>query len=250
VHARAYVGTSGWNYKHWRELIYPKGFPQRRWLDFTAEHFNTVEVNTSFYRIPKRDTIEAWHKATPSSFVFALKIWRGISHYRKLKNAETFTTNFLDVAEALPENRRAPLLLQLPPNYGKDVERLRSYLSVLHSLMPSRWQVAVEFRNDSWLDAEVYRVLDANGAALCLHDMPGRAAVDQPNDVPFVYIRRHGTAEGRYSGSYSPDAIVRDAERMRCWVAQGRSAYLYYNNDIGGHAFWNALAARDMISGS
>lgn len=88
--ARAYVGTSGWNYKHWRNLIYPE---KRRWLDFIAQNFDTVEVNTSFYRIPKQETVAAWQAATPEHFLFAPKLWRGITHYRKLKNAGTFTAN-------------------------------------------------------------------------------------------------------------------------------------------------------------
>jgi uncharacterized protein YecE (DUF72 family) len=245
--ARAYIGTSGWNYKHWRNLIYPAKFAQKNWLGFIAERFDTVEVNTSFYRIPKRETIAAWQEATPKHFRFALKVWRGITHYRKLKNAADLTSRFLDVAEALEPSRRAPLLLQLPPNQGRDIEKLAVYLEELRTIAGPSWQVAVEFRKDEWLHPDVYKALDRQGAALCLHDMPGKAATVEPNDVNFVYVRRHGTAGGRYAGSYSEDQLRADAERVTSWLEQGKPVYVYYNNDIGGHAFWNALQLRSMI---
>jgi uncharacterized protein YecE (DUF72 family) len=247
VEPRAYTGCSGWNYKHWRNLIYPPKFAQKRWLGFMAERFDTVEVNTSFYRIPKRETVLAWQEATPERFKFALKLWRGITHYRKLTNSAGFTRRFLEVADALDPVRRAPLLIQLPPNQDKDLDKLRAYLDELGGLFGTPWKVAVEFRNNAWLTADVYRMLDDHRVALCIHDMVGKAATDHPNDVNFVYIRRHGTAHGGYAGSYSPEQLEHDANRIRSWVNEGRSVYIYFNNDIGGHAFWNAETLRSMI---
>jgi uncharacterized protein YecE (DUF72 family) len=247
VTPRAYVGCSGWNYKHWRNLIYPAKFAQKRWLGFMADRFDTVEVNTSFYRIPKPETIRSWQEATPDRFKFALKLWRGITHYRKLVNSQEFTRRFLDVADVLEPQRRAPLLVQLPPNQGKDIDKLRAYLQDLQSSFTTPWQVAVEFRNDTWLAEDVYRLLDEKRTALCIHDMPGKAATDHPNDVDFVYVRRHGTAKGRYAGSYSPEQLASEADRIQRWVKGGKSVYIYFNNDIGGHAFWNAETLRSMI---
>jgi uncharacterized protein YecE (DUF72 family) len=247
--ARAYVGTSGWNYKHWRNLIYPAKFAQKRWLGFIAERFDTVEVNTSFYRIPKRETISAWQEATPAGFKFAIKLWRGITHYKKLVNAAEFTRRFLDVIDVLEPGRRAPLLIQLPPNQGKDVAKLDNYLAELNGLFTIPWEVAVEFRNDAWLAPDVYQILDKHRAALCLHDMAGKAAADHPNSAPFIYIRRHGTAAGRYAGTYSEEQLRADAGNIRAWKAQGKSVYIYYNNDIGGHAFWNAERLRALLLG-
>jgi uncharacterized protein YecE (DUF72 family) len=244
---RAYIGTSGWNYKHWRNLIYAPKFAQKNWLGFIAEHFDTVEVNTSFYRIPTSETIAAWQQATPAQFKFALKLWRGITHYKKLINAAEFTRRFLDVADVLDTKRRGPLLIQLPPNQSKDLAKLDMYLRELRGLLTTRWNVALEFRHDSWLDPEVYRLLDKHRGALCIHDMPGKAATTTPNDAPFIYMRRHGTAEGRYAGSYSEEQLEHDAGNVRKWTKEGKSVYVYYNNDIGGHAFWNARQLRNMI---
>lgn len=244
---RAHIGTSGWNYKHWRNLIYPPKFAQKNWLTFIADRFDTVEVNTSFYRIPKQETITAWQKSTPENFLFALKLWRGITHYRKLKNAADLTSRFLEVADVLDPSRRAPLLLQLPPNQKRDIEKLEAYLEEFRGLSNSQWQIAVEFRSDDWLHRDVYKALDRQKAALCIHDMPGRGASQEPNDVNFVYVRRHGPAEGRYTGSYSNGLLTTDAKRIEGWVYEGRSVYVYYNNDIGGHAFHNAQQLRSMI---
>lgn len=242
---RAFIGTSGWNYKHWRGDIYSPGFAQKHWLDFIAARFDTVEVNTSFYRIPKPGTVDAWQRGTRPGFRFALKLWRGITHYRKLRASGDLTLRFLESAEMLPENRRAPLLIQLPPNQGPDVPKIVDWVHEFRSLSPTTWQLAFEFRNDTWLQTpELVPALDRLGVALCLHDMQGKAAATEPGDAPFVYIRRHGSGGGLYSGSYSPEQIEADAERIKGWTEEGREVFVYYNNDIGGHAFRNALALR------
>jgi uncharacterized protein YecE (DUF72 family) len=235
-----HVGTSGWNYKHWREIFYPRATAQSRWLEYISARFDTVEINTSFYRIPRTESVAEWQRRTPPHFLFAVKLWRGITHYRKLVNASEFLRRFFDVFEPLGPERRAPLLIQLPPNQGKNVDKLRIFFDDLRSTAFSPWLYAVEFRNNSWLSDDVSRVLDENGAALCLHDMRDAGAVDQPNNSGFVYVRRHGAGEGRYAGSYSPQQIQADAKKIGSWVRAGKSVFVYYNNDIGGHALDNA----------
>ena len=208
---RAYIGTSGWNYKHWRNLIYPPKFAQKNWLGFIAEQFDTVEVNTSFYRIPASETIAAWQQATPARFKFALKLWRGITHYKKLINAAEFTRRFLDVADVLDTKRRGPLLIQLPPNQSKDLAKLDTYLRELMGLLTTRWNVALEFRHDSWLDPEVYRLLDKHRAALCIHDMPGKAATEYAERCSL-----HLYAPSRDSGRPLRGKLLRGTVGARC----------------------------------
>lgn len=244
-----YVGTSGWNYRHWRELVYPKGTAQSKWLAWIAGEFNTVELNTSFYRIPTAKSMETWQSAVPPGFRFAVKLWRGITHYKKLKSSSGFVRRFLDVADTLAPGYRGPILIQLPPNQGLDPGKLDEFLREWRGIAHTGWRVAVEFRNDSWLTPETYRILDRHQAALCLHDMQGKASVDEPNDAKFVYIRRHGSSEaGPYQGSYSPSQLQRDAARIRAWNAEGKDVFIYYNNDIGGHAFYNARGLRTLCS--
>ena len=246
--ARAYIGTSGWVYKHWRGDIFEEGFAQRRWLSRIAETFDTVEVNTSFYSIPKPQTVKAWAEETPEHFTFALKLWRGITHYRKLVNARDLTERFLLSANQLPQHRRAPLLIQLPPHQKPNLDKLEAYIAEFRVISGDSWRIAVEFRDDAWLQPATYQLLDRIGVALCIHDMRGKAATNEANDAPFVYVRRHGSSHQLYSGSYSPEALDQDAERTRGWMVEGRDVYVYFNNDIGGHAYRNAQSLRSLLT--
>jgi uncharacterized protein YecE (DUF72 family) len=246
----AHVGTSGWSYRHWRGCVYPGDVRAANWFGYLAARFDTVEVNTSFYRIPRPEMIARWDELAPPGFQFALKMWRGITHYSKLKNAARNVNRFLEVAELLPSERRAPMLVQLPPNQGIDTEKLDTFLHEWTATSDARWRLAVEFRNDSWIVPETLRVLDRHRAALCLHDMAGVGAVAEPNaGAPFVYVRRHGPGDRRYSGNYSSEHIRSDARQIRGWINSGRDVYIYFNNDIGGHAFHNALELKEMLNG-
>jgi uncharacterized protein YecE (DUF72 family) len=241
VMPNAWIGTSGWNYAHWKERFYPRGVRQADWLGYLAERFNSAEVNYSFYRIPKREAVENWLGQVPSRFRFAVKVWRGITQYKKLKGAGGYLKNFLDVVEAVPTRNRGPLLVQLPPGQGRDLEKLDAFLDELRELSPSRWKVAVEFRHPSWLCDEAYHLLDRQRAALCLHDMKDRAPVNEPNDASFIYMRRHGSHRGK-GGGYTPAEIEQDAQRVRQWLKAGKMVFVYYNNDWEGHAVRNARA--------
>ena len=242
---KLYLGTSGWSYRHWRGTVYPAGLPSTKWLAFLQAQFNSVEVNSSFYRLPKADVVGRWGDAAPPGFEFALKMWRGITHYNKLKNAGLNLTRFLEAANALAPSSRAPMLLQLPPNQSADLPKLDGFLSEFSIAAEGHWRLAVEFRHDSWLEPETLSTLDRHGAGLCVHDMRGKGAVIEPNQhSAFVYVRRHGSGDARYSGSYTADEIQADAQRIGNWRQAGRDVYVYYNNDIGGHAFHNALELR------
>ena len=237
---RVWIGTSGWNYKHWKKSFYPEGLPSREWLHYYSSRFDTVELNTSFYRIPSKDSVREWQKTTPVCVRFALKLWRGITHYKKLKDCREHLRNFLDAAEVFDARRRGPLLIQLPPNQGKDLDRLRFFLDDLKEVSEARWKIVVEFRNDQWLCDQVYNLLDKQRAAVCLHDMPGSVTIE-PNDASFVYIRRHGSEKSRYRGRYTEAQIKSDAQRVRRWLRQGRTVYAYFNNDVKGYAVENAF---------
>ena len=247
--ARAYIGTSGWNYGHWKEVFYPRGVRQSDWLGYYARHFDTAEVNNSFYRIPASAVVAHWIEQVPARFRFAVKLWRGITQFRKLRECGEYLENFFDAFRPLPAQKRGPLLVQLPPHMGRNDERLDSFLDEVRQVTaPERWKVAVEFRNESWLCRPVYRILDRHRAALCLHDMAGRAPVSEPNDASFVYVRRHGPT-GSYSGRYTQEHIDDDARRVRAWLDEGRTVYVYYNNDVAGHAVHNALQLRVKVEG-
>jgi len=251
VEGQLFIGTSGWSYKHWREIVYPAKLASAKWLPFIQSRFNTVEVNSSFYRLPKPQVVEQWSESAPAGFEFALKMWRGITHYNKLKNAGRNLTRFLEAAERLGPNHRAPMLIQLPPNQGIDASKLADFLSEFEDLSDGGWRVAVEFRHDSWLTDATLDVLNRHCAALCLHDMRGKGAVAHANEKSsFIYVRRHGSGDARYSGRYSAEELQVDAVRIRDWQRAGRDVYVYFNNDIGGHAFYNALELTRAVSQS
>lgn len=245
---RAYVGTSGWNYRDWRGVLYPRGLRQADWFAHFASQFDTVEVNTSFYRIPKAETVIDWAEAVPGRFRFAVKLWRGITQFRKLQSCRGYLESFFEVIQALPTEKRGPILVQLPPNFRCNVEKLDAFLDDVRDVTaPARWKVAVEFRNESWLCDEIYRLLDRQRCALCLHDMRGRAPVAEPNDASFVYVRRHGPS-GEYQGGYQSKQIKEDAELIRRWLKAGKAVFVYYNNDVEGHAVRNAKQLLDELA--
>ncbi len=235
---RAYVGTSGWNYPHWRQRFYPEGLRAADWLHHYAAAFTSVEVNNTFYRVPERASVAQWARQTPGNFRFAVKLWRGVSHFKKLKDCREHLQSFFTAVGALPTNQRGPVLVQLPSNQGKALDKLDAFLNDLKEVTrPARWKVAIEFRNAQWLCPEVYELLDGQRAAICLHDMPP-AEVAVPNDAAFIYVRRHGP-QGDYRHHYSDRAIREDARRVQRWLDAGRMVFVYYNNDA------RACAVRD-----
>ncbi len=244
--ARAHIGTSGWNYGHWRDRFYPQGLRQADWLPYYAGYFATVEVNNTFYRVPDRKTVALWARQAPSAFRFAVKMWRGVSHFKKLKDCREHLEKFFLPIGALPTNQRGPLLVQLPSNQGKDLAKLDAFLGTLKEVShPARWKIALEFRNRDWLCPETYELLNRRRAAICLHDMPP-AAVAEPNDASFVYVRRHGPA-GDYGQSYSDRALCEDARRIRHWLGEGRMVFAYFNNDAEACAVHNARHLSEVL---
>lgn len=236
---RAYIGTSGWSYGHWSKgRFYPVGLKSTDWLRFYAQFFNTVEINASFYRLPKPGVGAKWRETVPAEFRFAVKLWRWITHQRKLTNPADDLEKFFGFANELGE-KRGPILVQLPPAWKRNLDRLDEFLIELRrAVADTPWLVAVEFRNQSWLSEETCDLLDRHGVALCLADME-RCPTTRPNDAPLVYVRRHGPS-GPYQGCYAPEHIQADAAEIRKWLDAGRDVYVYYNNDVGGHAVDNA----------
>jgi uncharacterized protein YecE (DUF72 family) len=244
--ANLYVGTSGWSYSHWAKgRFYPQGLPQGKWLSFYAQHFATVELNASFYRLPRAEMFAKWLDETPSRFRMAVKLWRRVTHQKKLLDSRADLETFFGVVD-FDASRRGPLLVQLPPSMGCDLDRLDTFLEDLHDASGrARWKVAVEFRNTEWLTDETYALLNRHRVALCLADME-RCPITEPNDAGFVYVRRHGP-HGGYRGSYSTTEIHQDATRVRGWLDEGKTVFVYYNNDVGGHAVDNAQALADAV---
>ncbi len=237
--ARYLIGTSGWHYEGWRGRFYPEDLSPKKWLSFYAEHFPTVELNNSFYHLPTEAAFRAWHDATPANFTFAVKASRFITHIKRLKDPAEPLSNFMSRAARL-EDKLGPVLYQLPPGFHRDDARLAEFLEKLPV-----GRHAIEFRHDSWFADEVYEMLRRRGAAFCIFDMPGLKA-PLVATADFAYVRFHGTGE-RYSGSYPDDLLAAWAENIRKLAKGMDTVYIYFNNDVGGHALKNAMTLRDFL---
>jgi uncharacterized protein YecE (DUF72 family) len=233
------VGTSGFHYRHWRGIFYPKKLSSDEWFSHYAAHFDTVEINSSFYRLPSARTFDAWREAVTPDFCYALKFSRYGSHVKRLKNPRAILGRFLRRAERL-EKSLGPILVQLPPNWRPDPVRLATFLNAA----PRRHRWAVEFRDRRWLCDEIFGILKAHGAALCVHDMIPN--YPRPVTTRWVYLRFHGN---RYGGSYSPRHLTARAKEIQAYLADGVDVYAYFNNDAEGYAVQNALELRRYVSG-
>lgn len=208
-------------------------------LAFYARHFDTVEINYSFYRLPTPDAANAWRAATPPDFCFAVKASRFITHMKKLRDPEPALARLQPVLDALGA-KRGPLLFQLPPRWARNRARLAEFL---HSL-PRNVRCAFEFRDASWHHPEIYDVLKQHNAAFCIYDLAGfRAPLAITAD--FTYVRLHGPHEA-YGGSYSPQALAAWARRIRDW-GDLRQVYVYFDNDQAAYAVRNALALKKLL---
>jgi uncharacterized protein YecE (DUF72 family) len=231
--SRIFIGTSGWSYSHWYEVFYPSGLPRGEMLSFYAKEFRTVEVNSSFYRIPFEGMIKGWWARSPSDFRFAIKVLRRITHLNKLVDCQAILSGFLARIEGLQE-KLGVLLYQLPPSLKKDLPRLSDFIK----LLPSKWRHAIEFRHDSWIDDETFNVLKEANIGYCIISAP---KLKQHIEVTanFVYIRMHGRSQW-YRYEYSEDEILWWAERINEFKDKGLDVYCYFNNDVNGYAVKNA----------
>jgi uncharacterized protein YecE (DUF72 family) len=237
------IGTSGFHYKHWVGPFYPPKTSAARMLQFYIQHFDTLELNNSFYRLPTIQAFECWRDSTPSGFVFAVKASRFITHNKKLKDPENALENLLPRAEHL-RKKLGPILFQLPPKWKVNVDRLQELLQIL----PREHRYAFEFRELTWLTPEVNRVLEKFNAAFCIYELAGYHA---PLEITadFSYIRLHGPAAGKYQGSYSDERLKQWAKWIEKQSKQLKAIYVYFDNDQAGFAAHNALRLREMVMG-
>ncbi|HUQ41406.1 MAG TPA: DUF72 domain-containing protein [Candidatus Limnocylindrales bacterium] len=238
---RVRIGTSGWVYAHWRGLFYPTELPQTSWLRYYAERFDTVELNNSFYRQPTLEQFERWRRAVPMDFRYAVKLNRFITHIKRLKvDADTIARSYDTVAGLGPG--LAAILVQLPPKFAFDAERLDAFCA---AVARRRRRHAIEPRDASWLTDAAVEELRKRNLSLCFIDTP-RWPTRLAITADFVYLRFHGPG-ALYSSPYDDAMLGEWAARIRGWRDDGRDVYAYFNNDVRAYAPRDAVRLRELV---
>ena len=235
-----YVGTSGWNYPHWKEIFYPKGCSQKNWLGHYVKFFNCVELNVTFYRLVKEETFQNWYQRTPKDFYFVTKGSRFITHIKRLKDINQSLDLFLGNASGLKEKLKS-VLWQLPPNFKKDIRVLRSFFKLLKR---TNLRHSFEFRNDTWFGQEVYRIFKEYNFCLSIAHSP-RFPCQRVITADFLYLRFHG-ADSLYGSDYSDKELKEWASFARQFK-KDKDIFAFFNNDAQGFAVRNALKFRDLL---
>jgi uncharacterized protein YecE (DUF72 family) len=238
-----HIGTSGWHYPHWRGPFYPEKLPTSKMLEFYAGHFDTVELNNTFYRLPTETAVHEWRTSTPTQFEFAAKGSRFLTHMKKLKDPAPGIEKYFDRIRGLGK-KLGPIVWQLPPQWEVNAQRLEAFLKAL----PKRRRYAFELRNPTWHNDEIYSILHRHNAAFCIFEIAGMFSGTQLT-TDFTYVRLHGPA-GAYQGSYSDAVLRRWAAQLREWNSHLRATYIYFDNDQAAYAAENALALQHMLAGS
>jgi uncharacterized protein YecE (DUF72 family) len=236
-----FIGCSGFSYDHWRSTFYSDGLPQSKWLSHYCSVFSSVELNVTFYRLPKPATFEKWRRGTPDDFVFAVKGSRFITHIRRLIEPEVPLERFFTATLVLGKKLGA-VLWQFPPGFAADAGRLARFLEHLDRY-PAR--NALEFRHESWLTDNILTICRNHNTALCMADWPEFIG-KLPPTADFAYLRRHGRG-GDYTTCYSHEELARDARRIRGYLDEGKDLFIYFNNDARGYAPANALELQELL---
>ena len=226
---------------------FPEAFRSTSRLTYYATLFNSLEINSSFYKVPRPETFERWSAEVPGHFKFTVKLWKQITHVKLLKFRLPDIDFFMKAANRISDSKKGCLLVQFPPSITADyLGRLKTLLERLDKNDPGRlWRRCIEFRHKSWYNADVYSLLAKYGAALVLHDMPSSKMAVAKSPIVFINLRFHGI-KGDYRGSYSPEYLQQYARKISRWTKQGKDVYAYFNNTIGD-AFNNAQLLKDQV---
>lgn len=236
---RLQIGTSGWVYPHWRERFYPRGLPQTRWLEYFTEHFSTVEVNNSFYRLPSAEVFTSWRERTPPGFIFTVKASRFITHVKRLRDSAQALALFMDRAAHLGP-KLGPVLFQLPPRFPVDLERLDAFLRAL----PRRIRPVMEFRDRSWHVPEVFELLQERGSAYCIMVAP-KLLCRPVVTAGMLYVRFH--SPGGLSPAFGRRRLRKWAETIGGLMRRAGEGWVYFNNDAQGAAIDDARLLRSLL---
>jgi uncharacterized protein YecE (DUF72 family) len=232
------IGTSGWTYKHWQRIFYPDKWPKSRWLDYYSKHFDTVELNASFYRLPNPATFQNWKARTPDNFLWSVKGSKFITHTKRLKDPAEPLGRLYSTSAGLGE-KRGIILFQLPPSLAFDEKVFRNFCESLDPQV----RHALEIRHPSWINNQVFDMLNEFNIALCVADTAGRYPSCEAITADFAYIRLHGSRK-LYASEYTEAELRTWAKKVEAW---NKDAFIYFDNDFEGHAVNNAKRLKEIL---
>lgn len=240
--AKVFVGTSGWSYEHWKGPFYPANLANKDFLEFYTKKFSTVEINSSFYHLPKEQTFKNWRDKTPKDFLFSVKVSRFITHQKKLKDVKEPWQLFWQRVKFLKE-KLGPILFQLPPNFKSNSERLKNFLKIL----PKKQAFTFEFRHESWFCEEIYKILATYNSALTISDTPSYPYFEVIT-ADFTYLRLHGH-ERLYTSNYQDKYLKKLSQKIKNWLrtCKLKKVFVYFDNDAFGYAPKNALKLKEFL---
>ena len=235
-----FIGTSGFSYPGWRGSFYPVKLPAREFLGYYCTRFRSLEINSTFYRLPLESTLTRWRDITPEGFVFAVKASRYITHIKRLDEPEKTVGPFLDRIRCLG-SKMGPILLQLPGRFPFNGETLDSFCKVLRKDV----RYVFEFRDPGWFRQETCDILKRRNIAFCIYDFAG---IQSPDTVTadFVYVRLHGPLKEPYRGAYPEGFLIERAEKIHYWLSEGKAVYVFFDNTIEGDAVRDAKKLCEM----
>jgi uncharacterized protein YecE (DUF72 family) len=239
-HINWHIGCSGFYYKEWKGVFYPQGLPQKKWFDFYAQHFNTLEINNTFYRFPEQKLFDNWYDKAPPGFCFSVKVPKIITHLQKFRNTESVLNDFYLIAKDGLKEKLGPVLFQLPPSLKYDEGLLQNMIAQMNVL----YQNAIEFRHVSWWRKDVFLALREANIVFCGVSYPGLIP-DAVTGLPTTYYRFHGVPKLYYS-KYEDDFIGRVATQMA--GGETREAFVYFNNTASGTAIENAKYLQYLVA--
>jgi uncharacterized protein YecE (DUF72 family) len=241
MQATTHIGTSGWHYKHWRGIFYPSRLKMRDWLAYYADHFDCVEVNSTFYRSPGSEVIAGWRDSVPPGFVFAVKAPRRITHFKKLKNCGAELDAFFGELGAF-RSALGPVLFQLPPRWRCNARRLEHFLDEI----PPDHRLVFEFRDPSWHNDEIYALLASRSASFCIFDGGGGTS-PLIADADVVYVRLHGP-QSAHTGTYRAPGLRNWIDRAHGWNRASKEVFVFFDNDERGYSLKNGTRAIGLLN--
>ena len=241
---KIHIGTSGWSYKHWKEIFYPTNLKTTEWLEFYVKTFNTTEINMSFYHLPKKQTVEGWVKKVPATFKFCPKMSRYLTHIKRLHEPEESLEKFFEVFEPM-QKKMGPVLVQLPPSLKFNYETVEYFYQVLKKNY-SAYDFAIEVRHNTWLEEDSYTLMSKYKIAFVISQSDKKFPYAETVTAKNIYLRLHGPGQ-LYASNYNEEALEKYADMFLKWQAEGHNIWAFFNNDVFGYAFRNAQELEKLV---